>query len=118
MFGYSCSPCLTIKRAVLATRVRVTIRWSPVKPIDQFVKITTLCRRLPCLLGQHQGMIEVRGREMALRCAHCGWKSPGWRVGVGENADEPNQPQFLRATAILMQKPAKHPIGKTGERSL
>ena len=118
MYRYSWSPRVTIKRAVLATRVRVTIRWSPVNPIDQFVKITTLCRRLPCLLGQHQGMIEVRGREMALRCEQCGWKSPGWRVGLGENADESNQPQFLRAAAILMQKPAKHPIGKTGERSL
>jgi len=21
-------------------------------------------------------------RNMALRCEHCGWKSPGWRVGV------------------------------------
>lgn len=118
MFRYSSSPRLTIKRAVLATRVRVTIRWSPVNPIDQFVKITTLCRRLPCLLGQHQGMIEVRGREMALRCEHCGWKSPGWKVGLREGARQPNEPQFPRAAEILMQRPAKHPSAKMVERSL
>ena len=118
MFRYSCSWLLTINRAVLATRVRVTIRWSPVKPLEQFVKLTTMCRQLPCLLGHHQGQIEFRGREMALRCEHCGWKSPGWKVGLREGAPQTDEAQFPRAAEILMQRPAKHPSAKMVERSL
>ena len=58
-------------------------------------------------MGHHQTKIEVRDRNIALRCSHCGWKSPGWKVGAPADSAERGS-QFSRAAEILIQKPAKH----------
>jgi hypothetical protein len=59
-------------------------------------------------MGHHHTKIEVRDRNIALRCDHCGWKSPGWKVGVPRDGSDSRDAQFRRAAEILTQKPARH----------
>jgi hypothetical protein len=84
-------------------QIRIVIHTSPVKPNDRLVRVTKLCRQLPCLVGHHREQIEIGDREMALRCARCGWRSPGWKLGSPAGAAELKKTPAMRAPEILLQ---------------
>jgi len=58
-------------------RVRIVIRWSPLRMNR---KITDAVKRLSCLIGGHTEQIVCRNRTLALHCARCGYTSPGWQL--------------------------------------
>ena len=61
-------------------RIRVVVRVPRRK--HRALKLSNLIGNLPCLLGHHQSKIEIRDKQMALRCERCGWRSAGWEVGT------------------------------------
>ena len=58
-------------------RVRVVIRWSPVR---MNYRIPNAAKRLRCLIGGHLERIVCGDGRLALRCARCGRTSPGWQL--------------------------------------
>jgi hypothetical protein len=57
-------------------QIRITIRLSPVKPIDPG-QIRNVFKQLPCF-GHHREKIELSSGKLRLRCVRCGRESPGW----------------------------------------
>jgi len=58
-------------------RVRVVIRWSPVR---MNCRIRKAVKRLSCLIGGHTEQMVCRNSTLALHCARCGYTSPGWQL--------------------------------------
>ena len=71
-----------------AMQIRVVVRWKPVRMNDSFHKMCNAFVHLPCLLGRHEEELEVGNGKLAVKCARCGWKSPGFTVGARTTAAE------------------------------
>jgi len=72
----------TQARAELCNRmqIRIIIRCAPVKSNGILRRVWNICRQLPCYVRGHRNEIEVAAGRLAVRCVHCGWKSPGWML--------------------------------------
>jgi hypothetical protein len=82
-------------------QIRITIRLSPVKPIDP-VQIRNVFRQIPCRVGHHEEKIELSKGRVALRCLRCGWESPGWNLDSGRRE---NQNVLARQTTVHLGQP-------------
>jgi hypothetical protein len=67
-------------------KIRVIIRWSAVSPAYARQQIWNVFRQVFCRLSGHQAEIEMTTGKLALKCARCGWESPGWTLGQGRFA--------------------------------
>ncbi|MEO5740111.1 MAG: hypothetical protein ABIS29_05905 [Vicinamibacterales bacterium] len=63
-------------------KIRFIIRWSTVRPEDVRRSIWNVLKQAPCRLAGHRAGIEVTTGKLALRCARCGWESPGWKIDL------------------------------------
>ena len=63
-----------------AMKIRVIIRCSTVTP--EFVRhsMWNVFKQMSCRVAGHRSEIEVTSGRLALKCARCGWESPGWRI--------------------------------------
>ena len=61
-------------------KIRVIIRCSTVTP--EFVRhsMWNVFKQMSCRVAGHRAEIEVTSGRLALKCARCGWESPGWRI--------------------------------------
>jgi hypothetical protein len=71
-------------------RIKIVIRCSPIDPFSSLPRIATLARQALCFIGHHRSEIHIREGEMALRCARCGWRSPGWKIGLSARNQRPH----------------------------
>jgi hypothetical protein len=63
-----------------AMKFRVIIRWSTVRPEDVRQSICSVFTQALCRVAGHRADIEVKTGKLALKCARCGWESPGWTI--------------------------------------
>ncbi|HUP40402.1 MAG TPA: hypothetical protein VM115_09810 [Vicinamibacterales bacterium] len=61
-------------------KIRVVIRWSPVTSEDVRQSTGIVFNQLICRVTGHQTGVEVTTGKLALKCARCGWTSPGWVI--------------------------------------
>jgi hypothetical protein len=61
-------------------KIRVIIRWSTVTPEAVRQSIWNVFEQMSCRVAGHRAEIEVTTGRLALKCARCGWESPGWNV--------------------------------------
>ena len=61
-------------------KIKVILRWSTVRPGDARDSICHVFKQVPCRVTGHQSRIEVKTGRLALKCARCGWESPGWEI--------------------------------------
>lgn len=61
-------------------KIRVIIRWSPVRLEDVRQSIWIVFNQLTCRVTGHRTHVEVATGKLALKCARCGWTSPGWVI--------------------------------------
>ena len=63
-----------------AMKIRVIVRWSVVSPEDVRHAMWKIFKQVPCRVAGHRSTIEVKTGKLALKCARCGWESPGWNI--------------------------------------
>jgi hypothetical protein len=61
-------------------KIRVIIRWSAVRPEYARQQICNIFKQLPCRVTGHKAEMEITTGKLALKCARCGWESPGWTL--------------------------------------
>jgi hypothetical protein len=61
-------------------KIRVVIRCSTVRPGDVRESLWHVFKQFPCRVTGHESRIEVSSGKLALKCAKCGWVSPGWEI--------------------------------------
>ena len=61
-------------------QTRVVIRWSPVGVNDVLQRACNVFNQISCGVAGHREELERGGGKLALRCARCGWTSPGWTL--------------------------------------
>ena len=61
-------------------KIRVILHWSVVRPEDVRQSIWNVFKQLPCRFTGHRSAVEVKTGKLALKCARCGWESPGWNI--------------------------------------
>src|SRR4026208_1378613 len=81
-------------------RVRIVIRWPPVR---MNCAIRDAMKRLSCLIGGHTEQIVCRNRTLALHCARGGDPSPGWPLdGKRTTIDDRNDvTEYGRAGSVV-----------------
>ena len=63
----------------MMVRVRVVIRWAPMRPTARVRRVVDL---LECLVRGHDDKIMCRDSTMSLKCARCGHTSRGWHLDM------------------------------------
>jgi hypothetical protein len=61
-------------------KLRIIIRYSPVKSNDVLARVWTLFLHAHCRVRGHRDEIELGSGKLALKCARCGRRSPGWTI--------------------------------------
>jgi hypothetical protein len=61
-------------------QIRVVVRWRRVKLNDSVHKVCNIIGHLPCVFGYHDEELDIGNGKLGMRCARCGWKSPGLTV--------------------------------------
>jgi hypothetical protein len=61
-------------------KIRIILRWSTVRPEDVRQSGCHIFKQLLCRVTGHESRIEVTTGRLALKCARCGWESPGWEI--------------------------------------
>ena len=64
---------------LLMTRVRIVIRWTPVRLKGQAKR---LADSLACAIRGHDDKVICRNGTMSLQCGRCGHTSQGWHLDV------------------------------------
>jgi len=61
-------------------KIRVVIRCSTVTPEILRQSMWNVFKHMPCRVAGHRAEVEVTTGRLALKCARCGWESPGWTI--------------------------------------
>jgi hypothetical protein len=67
-------------------KIRIVIRSSAVGPAYARLRVWKLFKQIPCCVTGHKAEIELSTGKLALKCARCGWESPGWTLDHGRFA--------------------------------
>ena len=67
-------------------KIRVIIRCSAVRPAYVRHWMWNVFKQVPWRIMGHTAEIEVTSGKLALKCARCGWESPGWTLDHGRFA--------------------------------
>ena len=67
-------------------KIRVVIRCSPVKAAYVRHRMWSIFKQVPCRIMGHTSEMKVTSGKLALKCARCGWQSPGWTLDHGRFA--------------------------------
>jgi len=70
-------------------KIRVIIRVRVVALGDAGRTICNTFKQIPCRIIGHRSEIKVTAGRLALKCARCGWESPGWTLNRFRAADNP-----------------------------
>jgi hypothetical protein len=67
-------------------KIRIIIRSSAVSRAYVRQRMWNVFKQIPCRVTGHQAEIELSTGKLALKCARCGWESPGWTLDHGRFA--------------------------------
>jgi hypothetical protein len=74
-------------------KIRIIIRSSAVRSSYVRQRVWNVFRQIPCRVTGHKAEIELSTGKLALKCARCGWESPGWTLDHGRFAGMGNASQ-------------------------
>jgi hypothetical protein len=63
-------------------KIRIVIRWKTVTQEAAHQAMCNVFKQATCRVAGHQAEIEMTTGRLALKCARCGWESPGWNVAA------------------------------------
>jgi len=67
-------------------KIRIIIRSSAVSRSYARQQLWNVFRQMCCRVTGHKAEIELSTGKLALKCARCGWESPGWTLDHGRFA--------------------------------
>jgi hypothetical protein len=67
-------------------KIRTVIRSSTVSSAYAPQRMWNVLKQIGCSVTGHKAEIELSTGKLALKCARCGWESPGWTLDHGRFA--------------------------------